>query len=98
MFACCSVTPRQEFRPRLGEFHGLNSPWSRKESDTTERHSLSLFQARILDWVALSFPEDLSDPGTEPESPALQADSLPLNHWGSLDLPWGEFIYAFLNF
>ena len=28
------------FRP--GEFHGLYSPWGRKESDTTERLSLSL--------------------------------------------------------
>ena len=26
---------------------------------------------------------DLPDPGTEPKSPALQADSLPLRHWGS---------------
>ena len=26
---------------------------------------------------------DLPDPGTEPRSPALQADSLPLRHWGS---------------
>ena len=25
-----------------GEFHGLYSPWGRRESDTTERHSLSL--------------------------------------------------------
>ena len=25
-----------------GEFHGLYSPWGRKESDRTERHSLSL--------------------------------------------------------
>ena len=32
-------------------------------------------------------PGDLPDPGTEPTSPAspeLQADSLPLSHWGSL--------------
>ena len=31
-------------------------------------------------------PGDLTDPGIEPgspESPALQADSLPLSHWGS---------------
>ena len=30
-------------------------------------------------------PGDLTDPGIEPgspESPALQADSLPLSHWG----------------
>ena len=32
--------------------------------------------ARVLEWVAISFSGDLSDPRTEPESPALQADSL----------------------
>ena len=35
------------------------------------------FQARILEWVAISFPKDLPDPGIKPGSPALQADSLP---------------------
>ena len=39
-----------------------------------------VFQARILEWVAISFFGDLSDPGIEPGSPALQADSLPLCH------------------
>ena len=34
-------------------------------------------QARILGWVAISFSGDLPDPGIEPESPALLADSLP---------------------
>ena len=33
------------------------------------------FQTRILEWVAVPFPGDLSDPGIEPRSPALQADS-----------------------
>ena len=28
-------------------------------------------------------PGDLSDPGIEPTTPALQADSLLLSHWGS---------------
>ena len=32
-------------------------------------------------------PGDLSDPGIEPGSPALQADSLPLNHQESPDKP-----------
>ena len=32
--------PTPVFRP--GEFHGLYSPWGRKESDMTERLSLSL--------------------------------------------------------
>ena len=33
-------------------------------------------QARILEWVAISPPGDLPDPGIEPRSPMLQADSL----------------------
>jgi len=40
-----------------------------------------ILQARILEWVAFPFsrgsPGDLSDPGIEPGSPALQVDSLP---------------------
>ena len=36
-------------------------------------------------WSGLPFPSpgDLANPGTEPTSPALQADSLPLSHQGS---------------
>ena len=30
-----------------------------------------IFQARILEWVAIWSSEDLPDPGTEPEAPAL---------------------------
>ena len=36
--------------------------------------SMQFLQARILEWVA--FPGDLPDPGIEPWSPGLQADSL----------------------
>ena len=35
-----------------------------------------ILQARILEWVAMSFSRDLSDPGIKPRSHALQADSL----------------------
>ena len=42
-----------------------------------------IFQARILEWVAIFAQGDLSNPGIEPMSPALQADSLPLSHPGS---------------
>ena len=35
-----------------------------------------ILQARILEWVAIFFSRDLSDPGIKPRSPALQADSL----------------------
>ena len=38
-------------------------------------HEIS--QARILEWVAISFSGDLPNTGMEPQSPALQADSLP---------------------
>ena len=36
-------------------------------------------------WSGLPFPTpwDLPDPEIEPASPAMQADSLPLSHWGS---------------
>ena len=35
-----------------------------------------ILQARTLEWVAFPPPGDLPHPGTEPESPALQVDSL----------------------
>ena len=34
-----------------------------------------IFQARILEWVAISSPGDLPHPGNESASPVLQADS-----------------------
>ena len=33
---------------------------------------LGIFQARILDWIAISFFKGSSDPGIKPRSPALQ--------------------------
>ena len=36
-----------------------------------------ILQARILEWVAMPFSRDPPDPGIEPRSPTLQADSLP---------------------
>ena len=44
---------------------------------------LGIFQARILEWIAISYFKDLPDPGIEPKSPALQVDSLLLSHQGS---------------
>ena len=35
-----------------------------------------ILQARILEWVAVYFSRDLPNPGIEPRSPELQADSL----------------------
>ena len=47
---------------------------------------LGILQARILEWVDISFSRDLPDPGIEPvctASPALQVNSLPLSYQGS---------------
>ena len=41
-----------------------------------------ILQARILEWVAVPFSRDLPNPGIEPRSPALQADSLPAEPQG----------------
>ena len=48
--------------------------------------SLSVEFFRQEYWSGLTFPSpgDLPDPGMEPGSPALQADSLRLSHKGSL--------------
>ena len=48
------------------------TPWSLPGSTLH-----GILQARILEWVAIPFPGHLPDPGVEPRSPALQADSLP---------------------
>ena len=39
--------------------------------------SMGILQARILEWVAIPSSRDLPNPGIEPRSPTLQADSLP---------------------
>ena len=44
-----------------------------------------ILQARILEWVAFPFSGDFPNPGIEPRSPTLQADSLPAELWGK---PW----------
>ena len=36
-----------------------------------------ILQARVLEWVAVSFSSDLPDPGIEPASSALLVDSFP---------------------
>ena len=50
-------------------------------------------QARILEWVAISFSLDLSNPGIDPRSPALQVDSSPT------EPPWkpDDLVYKVSN-
>ena len=47
-----------------------------------------ILQAGILEWVAFPSPGDLPDPGIKPQSPALQAESLPSE-------PPGKPIYVY---
>ena len=39
--------------------------------------SMGILQARLLEWIAISFSRGSSQPGIEPRSPTLQVDSLP---------------------
>ena len=41
-----------------------------------------IVRAKILEWVAFPISRDPPNPGTEPRSPALQADSLPAEPQG----------------
>ena len=52
-----------------------------------------ILQARILEWVAFPFPGDLPNPGIEPGSPILQADSLQSEPPGK-PISLNVFIYA----
>ena len=55
----------------------LAIPWTERSPPGSSVHGI--LQARILELVAISFSRGchfLPDPGIEPRSPALQADSL----------------------
>ena len=45
-----------------------------------------ILQARVLEWVVISFSRDLLNPGIEPGSPTLWVVSLPLSHQGEFGL------------
>ena len=55
------------------------TPWT---PHGAQQAPLSMEFSRQEYWSGLPFPSpgDLPDPGIEPTSPALQADSLPLSH------------------
>ena len=44
--------------------------------------SMEFSRQEYWSWLLCPIPWDLPDLGIEPMSPALQADSLPLSHWG----------------
>ena len=50
----------------------------------TTRFLYGISQARILEWIAISFSKgDLPNPGIKPGSPASQVDSLPTELQGN---------------
>ena len=61
-------------------YSALVTPWT-----VARQVPMSIGFPRQEYWSRLSFPSsgDLPDPGTEPGSPALQADFLLLSHQGS---------------
>ena len=52
-----------------------------------------ILRARILEWVAITFSMDLSDPGIKPGSPALQADSFFFFFFLPFELPGKPTIF-----
>ena len=53
-----------------------------------------VLQARILEWIAMPSSKDLPNPGIEPRSPTLQADSLPSEPQGK---PCNIVLPIFIN-
>ena len=56
--------------------------WCPPHCDPMDYTVHGILQARILEWVAFPFSRGSSQPGIEPRSPALQADSLPAKPQG----------------
>ena len=63
------------------------TPWNGPPGSSVH----GIFQARVLEWVAISSPGVLPDPGIKPRSPALQADAL-------LSEPPGRALFKKLTF
>ena len=60
----------------------------RSESCSVVSNSLwrGILQARLLEWVTFPFSRGSSQPRDQTQLSALQADSLPTEHQGSLDV------------
>ena len=53
-----------------------------------------ILQARILEWVDFPFSRNLLNPGIEPRSPALQADSPAESQGKPKILEWVDFPFS----
>ena len=80
---CVCVCARARVCAKLLHIQLFATPWT-----VAHQSPLSMGFSRQEYWSGLPFPApgNLPNPGIEPASvasPALQADSLPLSHWGS---------------
>ena len=57
-----------------------------------------ILQATILEWVVIPYSRDLPNPGMEPGSPTLQADSLPLCQKGTVNSKPHVFLSQLRNY
>ena len=78
LLGCCSVT---QICPTLCDPVGCCLPGSSVRG---------IFEAGILEWVAVSFSRELPHPGIEPEPPAVAGGFFILSHLGSSYLLGGE--------
>ena len=60
----------------------MSDSWEPMDCSPPNSSVYRILQARILEWVAISFSRGSSCPGIEPGSPAWQAVSLPTELWG----------------
>ena len=60
---------------------------------THRLYSPGVLQARILEWVAFPFSGDLPNPGIEPRSPTLQANSLLTEPSGKPPTEWWKVVF-----
>ena len=63
--------------------------WDPMDCNPPDSSDHEILQARILEWVAISFSRESSWPGIKPGSPELQADSLPFEPPGDTRVPYG---------
>ena len=82
-----AVVMSDSLQPYKVQLASLLCPWdSPVKNIRVGCHTFSsvhgILQSRILEWVVIPSPGDLSEPGKEPTSPALMADYLPLSHGG----------------
>ena len=93
---------------KVWKWKSLSHVWLCNPMDYTVH---GILQARILEWVAIPFSRDLTNPGIEPRSPALQVDSLSAEPQGKPEsqnllifrrsacfLLWVRNIYLFIYF